>query len=254
MTHALARILETKKTAIGTIVGLDSTLGAEALARAGYDYLFIDQQHCAIDDATMLPMVQATQGAGCIALVRPSWNAPAGIMRALDFGADGVIAPLIDTADQAAYLVTAMRYTPQGRRSWGPIRAGLPDGTAYGARANRMHAAIAMIETAPAYENLDAILATPGLDAILIGPNDLSFSLGCSGEPMFGDGAFAGVVRDIAARATAAGVLPGTHCGDPESAQALIAAGFRFVSIDSDLTMLYGAARATLAELSGAQG
>ncbi len=247
MAHALQTLLEKKPAAIGIIVGIDSGLSAETLARAGYDFLFIDQQHGTVDNAAMLSMVQAAQGADVIALVRPTWTEPAGVMRALDYGADGIIAPMIDTPEDAAELVSALRYPPDGKRSWGPIRAGLPDFPDYTAQANSAHAAIAMIETASAYENLDAILATPGLDGILIGPNDLSLALGCYGQPMIGDNKFADAVRDIAARATAAGILPGSHCGDVETAKGLIELGFKFVSVGSDLGMLFSTARQELA-------
>lgn len=251
MTHALNRILHGKDAVIGAIVGIDSALSAEAMAKAGYDYLFLDQQHGAIDNATLLSQIQAVQGSGRAALVRPSWNEPAGIMRALDFGADGIIAPLINTAEDAEALVSAMRYPPEGQRSWGPIRAGVPDWDAYGARANGQHSAIAMIETAAGYENLDAILAVPGLDGILIGPFDLAFSLGLHGQPIVGESALAAIIRDIRARAAAAEVLPGTHAGDAATARALVAQGFRFVSIGFDAAMLFDAARATLHAFDG---
>lgn len=246
MPKKLDAVIADKGVALGIILGIDSGLTAEALGRAGFDFLFIDQQHGAVDDAVMLRQVQAAQAAGCVALVRPPWSEPAGIMKAIDYGADGIIAPLIDGPGDAAGLVSAMRYPPVGKRSFGPIRAGLPDVGAYTAAANDSHSAIAMIETASAFENLDAILATPGLDGVLIGPNDLSFALDCYGESPIGTGKFAQAVRHVAERATEAGVTPGIHCGDPDTARVLRETGFKFLSISADLSLLFTAGQAAV--------
>src|SRR6266851_3964606 len=113
-----------------------------------------------------------------VPVVRVPWNDPATIMKALDLGAYGIIVPLINTAEDAAKAVAACRYPPVGMRSSGPVRAVHYGGSDYIAKANDEIVVMAMIETKEGLANLDAICATPGLDAVYIGPSDLSFALG----------------------------------------------------------------------------
>src|SRR5439155_882281 len=114
-------------------------------------------------------------------LARVPWNDPAWIMKILDAGAYGIICPMINTRREAEALVAAVRYYPAGYRSWGPVRASIYAGTDYSpAKANDEIVVMPMIETAEAVKNIDDILSVPGIDAVYVGPADLSITLGCT--------------------------------------------------------------------------
>jgi 4-hydroxy-2-oxoheptanedioate aldolase len=221
---------------------------AERLALLGYDYLCLDLQHGLVDYADCLAFLTAVDAAGTatVPLVRVPANDAAWIGRVLDAGAHGVIVPLVDTAEEAAAAVRACRYPPAGRRSWGALRGGLrigPDPRV----ADDTVCCIVMIETAEGLANLDAICATPGLDAIYVGPSDLSLALGAprpgevAGIPEFAEAVAA--AREAAARA---GIAAGIHCLDGATAARRLAEGFHLTTVSSDLTHLEDAARRAL--------
>jgi 4-hydroxy-2-oxoheptanedioate aldolase len=174
------------------------------------------------------------------------WLEPGIVMKALDAGAYGVIAPMINTREDAQKLVAYTHYAPRGTRSFGPVRAMLYGGADYPTQANDTIVAFAMIETAQALDNLDAILSVEGLDAIYIGPSDLSLALGC--KPVFDDvePKVAQAIDHIVDRARAHGVYAGIHNGRPDVAQARIAKGFRFVTVSSDARILAAGAQELL--------
>jgi 4-hydroxy-2-oxoheptanedioate aldolase len=151
---------------------------AEVMARQGFDALCVDMQHGTTDMNDVWPMLQAISQTDTVPVVRVPWNEPPTIMKALDLGAYAIIVPLINTADDAAKAVAACRYPPVGMRSSGPVRAVHYGGADYLAKANDEIVVMAMIETKEGLANLDKICATPGLDAVYIGPADLSFALG----------------------------------------------------------------------------
>lgn len=238
--------------AVGTMVMMDSMLSAEVAARAGFDFLCLDRQHGMIDDALLWRQIAAiAKVGGADPWVRVPWNTPADAMRALDGGAAAIIAPMVDTRDQADALVRACRYPPQGMRSWGPVRAGLDDAFAYTAAANDSLAVIAMIETKPGYENLAEIAATPHLDALFVGPNDLSLALGNWQPGMPDDPAFIDVLKEIVAAAKANGKLSGIHCADAAMARKAEEWGFSFVTIAADIAFLGQAAKAVATAAKG---
>ena len=123
---------------------------------------------------SLLPMLQAMRASGVVPLARVPWLEPGIIMKVLDAGAYGVICPMVNTPEQAAEFVSYLRYPPLGQRSFGPTRANYSAGANYAAEANGEILGFAMIETAEAMANLDAIVATPGLDGIYVGPADLT--------------------------------------------------------------------------------
>src|ERR671928_207824 len=151
---------------------------AEVMARQGFDALCVDMQHGLSDMNDVWPMLQGISQTDTVPIVRVPWNDPATIMKVLDLGAYGVIVPLVNTAEEAAKAVAACRYPPVGMRSSGPVRAVHYGGSDYLANANNEIVVMAMIETKEGIANLDAICATKGLDAVYIGPADLSFALG----------------------------------------------------------------------------
>lgn len=232
------------RAAVNGWCALPDAFATELMARAGWDTLTIDLQHGLGDARTLVPMLQAISTTPVVPVVRVPWLEPGILMRALDAGAQALICPMVNTREDAERLVAYTHYAPQGTRSFGPIRAGVVGGPDYFARANAEIVVFAMIETAEALENLDAIVSTPGLDAVYVGPSDLSISLG---HPPGFDGLAAPVEAAIARvldGARAHGVTAGIHCGSAEGAKRRIAQGFRFVSIGSDAVFVREGARA----------
>ncbi len=221
-------------------------LVAEALATCGHDAVTFDLQHGAIAADRLLSLLQAASVHRTPTLVRVPWNDPADAMRALDLGAHGVIAPMIQGPDDVRRLVDACRYAPAGHRSFGPTRAALAFGADYGATANERVVVGAMIETRAAYEAIDEVLAVPGLDLAFVGPADLSQALGGPPGADFEEGAIPDALARIAERCRAHGVAAGVFCRSPRYARRMLQAGFAFVTVDSDLAHLQRGAREAL--------
>src|SRR6202158_1596498 len=160
-------------------LAIPNVFSAETMAHAGWDSLTVDMQNGVVDYQAALAMLTAVSTTSTIPLVRVTWLDPGIIMKMLDAGAFGVICHMINSRAEAAKLVSSMRYPPKGLRSFGPIRALLYAGADYPEHANDTVLAIAMIETRQAPDNLDEILSVKGLDAVYMGPNDLSLALGC---------------------------------------------------------------------------
>jgi 4-hydroxy-2-oxoheptanedioate aldolase len=222
----------------------------ETVAHAGFDAVVLDMQHGAVDGSGLLAALQAISTSDATPIVRVPWNDPAVIMRALDLGAYGVIAPMIETVSDVERFVAACRYPPQGIRSFGPTRARLYAGPDYAAVANETVLAIAMIETRSAVEHLDAILAVPGLDAVFVGPADLSQAFG--GPP--GADWLAGLVPPLLERivgsARAAAVPAGIFCRSATYAARMVGQGFGFVTLDGDVAYVEAGAAAALARFA----
>jgi 4-hydroxy-2-oxoheptanedioate aldolase len=239
---SLARRLRAGETVFTAWCGLSSPLVAEALAREGFGAVTIDQQHGLWDTAATVSAIAAIHHAGAAPIVRVPLAQFPTVSRVLDFGAEGVIAPLINAPADAAAFAAAAKFPPLGERSWGPHRAmtlgGMSDPKAYLREANNLTVTIAMIETRAALDNLDSILATPGIDAIFVGPSDLSIALsnGTLLDPHSPDVERA--LDKIVAAAQKAGKIPGAYCQNAERAVALARRGFRFCAVGSDLQFL----------------
>lgn len=237
------------KPALNGWLALPDSFSAELMAHQGFDALTIDLQHGLVDVQRMIGMLQAISSTPTVPVVRVPWLEPGVLMKALDAGAYGVICPMISTREEAQRLVAFTRYAPEGTRSFGPVRASLYAGADYAAQANRTVVAFAMIETAQALDKLDAILSVEGLEAIYVGPSDLSLALGC--KPVFDDvePKVAQALQHIAERARAHGVVAGVHCGRADVARARVALGYRFVTVGSDTRMLSNGAQELLAAM-----
>lgn len=214
---------------------------AEIMAAQGFDSITVDMQHGVLDYTDLLPMLQAMRASGATLLARVPWLDPSHVMKALDAGAEGIICPMINTADEAAALVSHMRYPPLGTRSFGPIRATVAHGPGYAATANARVLAFAMIETAEGLANLEAIAATPGLDGIYVGPVDLSLSLS-AGQLAPGmdreEPEIVAALQRIAATCQVGGVIAALHCGTPAYARRAIGWGYRMVTVGGDTRFL----------------
>lgn len=224
-------------------LAIPNSLSAEAMAMSGWDALTIDMQHGLIDNAALVTMLQALAASPCTPMVRVPWLDPGPIMRALDAGALGIICPMINSVDEAARLVEYTSYAPMGGRSFGPIRAGLVDGPHYQASANQRVIRFAMIETRKALDQLDAILQVEGLDAIYVGPSDLSLSLGC--KPTLDDvePTVQQAIEHILERAHAHGLKAGIHSQTVNFAKARKALGYDLVTTASDLRLILAGAQ-----------
>jgi 4-hydroxy-2-oxoheptanedioate aldolase len=224
-------------------------LVAETVALAGFDAVALDMQHGAIDEGEALRLLQVITGAGLPAVVRVPWNEPAAIMKALDLGAWGVIAPLLEGVDDVRALVAACRYPPRGRRSYGPTRGAALLGEHYAERADEEVVPIAMIETRGALEHLDAILGVPGLGGVFVGPADLSQALGGPPGVDFEDGPVADALAFVAERCAHHGVPAGLYTRSPRYARAMLQLGYGFVVVGSPLHYVAQGAAAVLREL-----
>ena len=239
---------EKKRPNLGWI-SINNWFTAEIMARQGFDALCVDLQHGINEMSDVGPLLAAISQTDTTPFVRVKWNEPAAIMRALDLGAYGIIVPLANTAAEAAQAVAACRYPPIGMRSSGPVRAAQYGGADYVANANTEILIFAMIETKEGLANLDAICATPGLDAVYIGPADLSFALGL--EPR-GDNphplhmATCDKIRETAHKH---GIKCVMHCAGATFAAGAVKRGFDMVMLTSDLSCMIAGAKAELAAL-----
>lgn len=233
-------------TAINAWCSIGSSYVAEVVAGLGFDAVTIDLQHGAIDYATAFTMLQAISTTPASPMVRVPWNDPALLMKLLDAGAQGVICPMINTAEEARAFVGACRYPPLGFRSLGPNRAIQYAGKDYWRTADREILLLAMIETRAGVENLDAILATEGLDGVYVGPGDLSLAYGA--EPSMNPATFelTEAIARVAASAIEMGKIPAIHTDGPETAIRRFAQGYRFCTLQSDVRHLVNGASAAL--------
>jgi len=215
-------------------LAIPSAFSAEVMAHQGFDSLTVDMQHGVVDYQVAVTMLQAISTTPVIPLARVPWNDPARLMKILDAGAMGVICPMINTPEQAEALVAACKYPPRGYRSWGPVRALFYAGADYATRANDALIVMPMIETAEALKNLDDILRVPGVDAVYVGPADLSLSLGCTPRLDQTEAPVVEAQQRIVEACRRHGVVAGIHTGGAAYAQKMVAAGYRFVTLASD--------------------
>jgi 4-hydroxy-2-oxoheptanedioate aldolase len=226
----------------------------EIMARQGFDALCIDLQHGTSEMNDVLPMLQAISQTDTVPFVRVAWNDPAAIMRALDLGAYGIIVPLVNTAKEAAKAVAACRYMPVGMRSSGPVRAAHYGGANYFEESNEEIVAMAMIETQEGLSNLDAICATPGLDAVYIGPADLSYALGLAPRADNPDETHMATCDKIRETAHKHGIKAVMHCAGADFAAGAVKRGFNMVMLTSDLNCMISGAKQQLETLKSKTG
>jgi 4-hydroxy-2-oxoheptanedioate aldolase len=228
-------------------LSIGNSFTAEIMAQQGYDALTIDQQHGFLSYDSVAPMLQAVKASPVTPMVRVPWLAAGDIMKALDGGALGIICPMINTAEEAEFFVSCMRYPPHGQRSMGPTRAVFAHGADYGTWADEEVIALAMIETADGMKNLKDIVKTKGLDGVYIGPADLTLGLTGRKYPTGFDREepeMVEAIKEILARAHEAGIKAALHCGSSAYAAKAIGWGFDMVTLLNDVRLLAGAAKA----------
>ena len=225
---------------------IPSAATAEILARCGYDWVGIDYQHGAMSLAVVDHMVQVLNAARVPAFVRVSSAlASAEICKVLDFGARGIIVPVVNSAAEARSATQACRYAPDGIRSWAGLvaRACAVPKSSHPRAANAHVKCVVMIETVEAVESIDEILSVPGIDAVFVGPSDLAHSAGLPPSLFADDPAHVERVAKVLRAAKAASIVPGIYAGTVEAAGRWLAHGARFMALSDDSTLLTMAAR-----------
>ncbi len=245
------RAIASERTPVGVWLSGAGPAAAEALGCAGYDFLVVDMEHAPLDVPQMIGILRTLAGTPAQAVVRPPWNDFVMVKRLLDAGAQTLLFPFVQNADEARRAVAATRYPPAGLRGVaGTHRAsrfGLVDD--YLKRADSEICVIVQIETLTAFERLAEIAAVPGVDSIFIGPADLSASmgfLGAAGNPA--------VQEKLAAGAKLCRQL-GKPCGivgaNPDMVRKFLDYGFSWVAMGSDMSLMVGRAQEYLAKLRG---
>ncbi len=220
---------------IGTWLLSASPLLAEAAGHAGFDWGVIDMEHGPLDMGDVVHLLQAVAGTRLVPVVRVPWNDTVTIKRVLDAGATTLLVPFVQTAAEAAQAVAATRYPPQGVRGMAGMSRAALFGTAtdHFTTANRKVSVIVQIETQAALGELEAIAAVEGVDALFMGPADLSGSMGLVGQTTHPTVMKA--MSHAAQRCHAVGKPLGTIGVDPEVVVQYRAMGYDFIAVDSDI-------------------
>lgn len=251
----LADALRSGTSIISAWATLPDPVLAEMVARSGFGAVTLDVQHGLHDAGSVMRCIGGIALAGKPSLVRLAVDDFAFASRCLDFGAEAIIAPMINSVADARRLVAATKYPPLGERSWGPARAmaltGISDSAMQLKSANSATLAIAMIETRTALEALDDILAVDGLDGVFVGPSDLSVTLTGGDRVAPNDPIVDEPLRDIAARARAAGKIAGAYAGDGGRVRFCREAGYGLIALASDQAYLARGISAMLADVDG---
>lgn len=236
--NKLKELLRNGQPAIGTGIALTDTFAVEALASAGFDWFFIDTEHCPIGTEALLRVLVAMKGSDTVPVVRLMNNHPDHFKPALDLGAQGVVVPLIQSAEDARRAVDACRYPPAGTRGFGPLRASQYHHQIkeYATRANDEILLVAQVETIQGVRELDAILEVEGIDAIFVGAGDLSSSLNHLGE--FDHPEVQAAANEAFTKAKRAGKPFGYWASTPEEFAEYVKRGATLMLVGGDLQFI----------------
>ncbi len=243
--------LKTGRPQFGIWCSIPGSAHTEALACCGFDWMLIDTEHAVMDHTTVLAMLQAAAPWPTHAAVRPGWNDATEIKRLLDLGAQTILVPYVQTAEEAARAVAAVRYPPQGMRGVaGATRASrFGQVKDYVARANEEICLLVQAETAEALARIEEIATVDGVDGVFIGPADLAASMGYPGQPAHPE--VKAATLDAIARLRRVGVPAGILTFDATFLEEAVAAGTIFTAVDGDASLLYRSARAVAAKWKG---
>ena len=234
MDNQLLKLWKENKPVINAWLSIPNSFIAEAFGKMGWDAITIDMQHGQNDYATSIPMLQSLASSNSTPMVRVPWSEPGIIMRMLDLGVLGIIAPMINSKEDCEEFVSYCYYPSIGQRSFGPMRAQLIHGSDYFENANKNILSFAMIETQQAVDNLDDILSVPNLTGVYIGPADMSSSYGMKPKFDVKEDPIYSNIKLIAKKANEYGKIAGIHNGTTQYAKEMIDLGFKLVTISSD--------------------
>ncbi|HWJ34495.1 MAG TPA: 4-hydroxy-2-oxoheptanedioate aldolase [Steroidobacteraceae bacterium] len=250
--NSFKRALQKGQTQIGLWVGLADSYVAELLATTGFDWLMIDAEHAPNDPRSVLRQLQAVAPYPVHPIVRPVHGSVELIKQYLDIGAQTLLVPMVETAEQAALMVAATRYPTRGNRGVGSALARSSRWnqiTGYLSRCDEEMCVLVQIESVTALGNLEAIAAVPGVDGVFFGPADLSASMGLIGKPM--DPAVRAAIAQGIATVTRAGKAAGCLTSDNQVAREYLAQGATFVAVGVDTSLLVKAAAELAASFKG---
>ena len=248
-TNTFKKAIAAGQNQVGVWNSLCSNISADALASSGYDWALLDMEHSPNDFRTVLSQLQAYENGSTAAIVRPVWNDPVIVKSLLDMGAQSLLFPMVQNADEARKAVAATRYPPDGMRGVSASQRG----NRYGRVKDYLHKAheeicvLVQIETLEALDNIPEIAAVDGIDGIFFGPADLAADMGILGQ-LASEELWAMIAKGVEA-GRAAGVPAGTLVGTPQKALEVLDGGMTYVACSSDLNLLVGAADAQLAAI-----
>ena len=243
------RALRGTSPPIGTWLMSAAPSTAEALGCAGFDFLVVDTEHVPLDTAQTIEVLRAIAGTPASAVTRVAWNDAVLVKRALDAGAQSLMFPFVQTAEEARRAVASTRYPPGGTRGVAAMHRGsryatVPD---YLVRANDEIAVVVQVETPAALDAVPSIAAVEGVDSIFVGPGDLSAAMGHLGDIAHAD------VQAALARAAALCRDAGVPCGivgpNPAMVRRFLDYGYTWVAVGSDMSMMVGRAGEWLGDL-----
>lgn len=246
-TNQVREKLRAGLSSLGCFVGLGSPNAAELLAYAGFEWLIIETEHSALDSAEIEHMLMAINGTEAVPIVRVPSADPVYIQRSLDFGAMGIMVPMVRTVEEAQAVVRATRYPPAGTRGYNPLRAAHYsfDSKDYFYRANDNLLVALILETKEAVQDLEAIASVPGVDVLFLGPFDLCLSLGL--DPMKQPHPqVEAVIEQMLSIAKKIGISAGIHAFNSDQLHKRQAQGFKMISYSTDYVLLAEAARTGL--------
>ncbi|MFT6944011.1 MAG: 4-hydroxy-2-oxoheptanedioate aldolase [Yoonia sp.] len=230
MANLKHRLNHTNDRMTAHVCTIPSATVTQALAAAGADAVCIDMEHGAVDYASAHAMIAATQGTNCAPIVRVAENDPVQVKRVLDLGAQGIVFPMIRNAQDARKAVASLYYPPKGNRGFGPFIAHSAAGVSlldYKDAVDGTLACVLLVETADAIENIEEIVAVPGIDLLIPAQFDLSTDLGISGQ--FDHPDFKAAIAKVEKVAAKAGIPLGNVALAPEQATDLFARGYRVI-------------------------
>ncbi len=251
-TNDVKRKLQRGEPTFGTWLSLGDLYAARVLARMGFDWLTLDMEHSAIDWRQAATIFAAVADAGCIPLVRVPEGSHHYIKRVLDAGAWGIVAPMIDTVEQARQVISAAKYPPEGNRSVGggmhSMNFAATPGEYY-SQANQEILVVLQTESPRGVANAEAIYSLPGCDAVFIGPNDLRFQMRAPDGEFPTPAAHEAMIQQVIAIGKKVGTPTGIHAMDAAAANQRAAQGMQFLAIGSDLKLMTDQALAVLKEV-----
>ncbi len=236
---------------VGTFVKMTDASSVEIIAFCGFDFFVIDCEHTHIGKETMVGLLRAADISGIVPIVRVRENDRAQILHALDSGGLGVMVPETSSASEVRHVVDCAYYDPIGKRGFTPSNraAGYTfmNGGEYAKMTNENVMVIVYVETKDGLDNLEEMLAVPGIDVMWIGPMDLSQALGVTGDSKHPK--VLAAMDDIIEKCKKAGVAVGTIAPNAKEAQALIDKGVQFIGLSSDQAMIAYAGKQFMKEL-----